>query len=239
MLGGKFGNVDRFFSSLEWRWSLANLFWGIGALGSVVLPAWAVKTMELFASYSPLSWVLAGFIGLVLWCACFLVYAVAHTLYVKSRFNARSMNSGQFVDPMAKIFERKRVFLNDFCLPTSPVIQDKVFVDCEIIGPANIFLAIGNRVDEILLPNCDAVVLPPNASFANGYTLFNTSFRRCSFQRVTFFLSEQEYQHVKHLRWLNWISYLPDSELPLLSQAGQNPAIDHQPPEDTAEEKQP
>lgn len=229
-------NIDRFFSKLEWRWSLANMLWGTGAIASATLPAWAVRTLEVFSEYSPLSWVLAGFAGLAIYCLCFLTFAWAHAINVRARFNDRSMNSGGFVDPLAKVYERERIFLNDFCLPTNPYIRDKLFIDCEIIGPANLFLAIGNRVDEILLPHCDAVVLPSGATFYNGYTLANTTFRRCSFQRVTFFVSQEEYQFVKDLNWLNWISYSPDSDLPLLTASNQDAKIERQSQPDTEEE---
>lgn len=228
--------IDRFFSKVEWRWSLANMLWGVGAIASATLPAWAVRTMELFSEFSPLSWVLAGFAGLAVYCLCYLFFAWARTIHVRSRFNDRIMNSGGFVDPMAKVFERKRIFLNDFCLPTNPYITDKSFIDCEIIGPANLFLAVKNRVDQIQLPDCDAVVLPPDGKFYNGYTLINSTFRRCSFHRVTFFVSQAEYESVKDLGWLNWISYAPDSDLPLLAKPDQNAETERQSQPDTEEE---
>ncbi|MBL6600016.1 MAG: hypothetical protein ISP41_14085 [Alphaproteobacteria bacterium] len=217
--------IDRFFSKIEWRWSLANMLWGTGALASATLPAWAVSAMEIFSQYAPLSWIAAGFVGFIVFCVGFLVYSKAHQIYVRSRFNARSISSGAYVDPMAKMFERKRIFLSDFCLPSSQVINDKNFVDCEIIGPANLYLAYGNKADEPVLPKCDATVLFPGAKFFNGITLIDCNFRRCSFQRVTFFVSDAEYPLVKNLDWLNWICYLPDSQLPLLAndqQDGQN-----------------
>jgi len=47
-------NIDRFFSKLEWRWSLANMLWGLGAIASATMPAWAVKTMEFMSECAPL-----------------------------------------------------------------------------------------------------------------------------------------------------------------------------------------
>lgn len=211
-------SLDRFFSKLEWRWSLANFFWSAGAFASATLPAWAVSAMNIFSEYAPLSWVGAGLTGFLLFCFGFFVFAVARERLVRARYNARAMSKGSFANPLEKIFERQRIYLNDFALPSNPYIHDKTFIDCEIIGPCNIFLVTGNRVDEPMPPKCDAAVLPPDTKIFNSYSLTNCSFRRCLFQRITFFVSHEEYQSAKKVEWLNWVTYCPDSELPLLNQ---------------------
>lgn len=214
-------NIDRFFARLEWRWSLANFIWGAWAIASVTLPAWAVKTANLFSDYSPVSWVGAGVLGFLVFCFGFFVYAHARFRLVQARYNERSLEIGATADPLAKVFEKKRIFLNQFAMPSNPFINGKTFVDCEIIGPANIFLASGNRVDEPQLPSCDGAVLSPNATSFNSYSFINCAFRRCSFQRINFFISDEEYQNAPNIRgldWINWITFLPDSDLPLFQE---------------------
>jgi hypothetical protein len=211
MFGGMLkNNIDDFFSKLEWRWSLANLLWGAGLVASATVPAWAVATMEKFAAYAPLSWVLAGLSGFLVFCLGFYVYALARERVVWSRYNDRSLERGGNANPMEKTFEKKRVFLNEFCLPSNPFVHDKIFIDCEIVGPANIHLRFGNNVSDSLLPRCDAAVLPPEVTPGNAYSFTNCVFRRCSFQRVTFFVSQAEYENAKDTAWLNWISTTPD-----------------------------
>jgi hypothetical protein len=99
-------------------------------------------------------------------------------------------------------------------------------VDCEFVGPANVYLVASNRVDEPRIPICDAVVVAPNQVVYNCFNFVGCTFRRCTFHRVTFILSDSEYKRTPNARsfdWLNWISYLPDRELPLfVSQDAEN-----------------
>ena len=210
--------IDSFFARLEWRWSLANMLWGAGAVASATVPAWAVRATNIFVEYRPLSWVAAGFIGFLIFCLGFFVYALARHRLVRARYNARLLSQGSYIDPLASVFERKRIFLNDFALPSNPHIHGKTFVDCEFVGPANLYLVAGNRIDEPRIPVCDAVVVAPNQVVFNCFNFVGCTFRRCTFHRVTFILSDSEYRvtpNARNFDWLNWISYLPDRELPL------------------------
>lgn len=221
-------NLDRFFSSLEWRWSLANLLWGTSALLATGLPAWAVWTMNLLSDFAPLSWVGAGFSGFLLFCLGFWVYAQARFRVVRARFASRSLEKGGNANPMEQVFERRRIFLNEFALPSSPFITDKTFVDCEIIGPCNIYLIAGCNVSETKLPNCDAIVLDSESKPFNAYGFIDCTFRRCSFQRVTFILAEQEYENFKHLTWMQWISGVPE-QIPVLDAPKGEEQLDAEP----------
>jgi hypothetical protein len=202
-------NLDRFFSKLEWQWSLANLVWGLGALASVGLPAWAVKTMSWFSAFAPLSWVSAGLMGFLLFCFGFYVYSVARGRVVRARYDVRALEKGGNANPMEKVFERKRIFINEFALPSGTFITDKTFVNCEIIGPANIYLVAGNSVNDTILPNCDAVAIEHSVQPFNSYGFISCTFRNCSFQRITFLISEKEYANFNHLPWLQWIAGAP------------------------------
>jgi hypothetical protein len=207
-------NLDRFFSQLEWRWSLANLLWGVGVLASATLPAWAVGSMNIFSAYAPLSWVLAGMIGFLLFCLGFTLYAVAKHKVVRSRYDAKALEAGGGANPLERTFQKKRIFLNQFCMPSNPYVHDKTFIDCEIIGPANIYLAGNNNISDVLLPKCDAVVLSQPVMPLNAYGFTSCTFQRCSFQRVTFLVSRKEYDMSKGQWWLNWIAESCEPTLP-------------------------
>ncbi|SMH56666.1 hypothetical protein [Maritimibacter sp. HL-12] len=209
-------SLDRFFSKLEWQWSLANLLWGAGAIAFTALPAWAVRTVGIMSEYAPLSWVLSGMAGFMIFVLGFYVYSIARGRVVRARYDNRALAKGGSANPMDKVFERKRIYINEFILPSSPALFDKTFVDCELIGPANIFLSFGNRLDDLVLPRSDAIAIRDGVSVFNMYQLGGCTFRRCSFQRITFFVSEAEYAHFKGSEMLNWISFVPDSEFPLL-----------------------
>lgn len=193
----------------------------------------------MFSEYTPFSWVAAGFMGLLVYAICVALYGFGQSRSVRSRYDARFLVASGGVDPMARVFEGKRIFLNDFVLPSNPVVMGKTFVDCEIVGPANIFLEMGNSVDDVRPGMVDAVALSGERKFYNGFLFRDCKFRGCTFHRVTVFLERKEALAQKDLNWLNWISPMPQQGIVL---ADANPTlIEHQKPQspkEIAEERQ-
>lgn len=215
--------INRGLSGLEWRWSLGAFIWGaIFPAGSFAIPAWATRATGVFAEYAPLSWVVAGFAGLILYALAVALYGIGMRSSVRSRYDAKFMQSSGGVDPLAKVFEGKRIFLNDFVLPSNPVVDGKNFVDCEIVGPANAYMEDNNNINDVRLGLVDAVALSGERLFYNGYLFRNCTFRNCTFHRITLFIKPEEVPRIQNLDWLNWISPLPlQPELPGTEPVGQ------------------
>lgn len=237
---GLLKKLDRFFSGIEWKLSLGTVLWGlIVPAGSFALPAWGVKMLGHFSEYAPLSWIVAGFSGLLLYAVSVALIGFGRGRNIRAKYNARLIASTGGVDPMAKVFEDKRIFLNDFVLPSNPSIESKTFVNCEIVGPANLYLQFDNNIRDIRIGKIDAVALKPESVFLNGIFLRNCTFRGCTFHRVTLFFSPTEAPANQHLEWINWITPLPDQgQLPgteLTSIEDQRP----QQPQDTQEDTPP
>lgn len=133
----RMGQVSRFLKGLEWRLSLWTFIQGSSLVGSFVLPAWAVSAANLFAAYSPASWVIAGFAGLLIFSVSFALVAWGRSRWIRARYDSKMMARGAYVDSMAKTYEDQRIYLNELCLPSYPVLEQKTFINCEIIGPAN------------------------------------------------------------------------------------------------------
>jgi len=203
------GRVNRFFANLEWRASLATMAWGSGAVFSAALPAWAVSVMDMFSDYAPLSWVAAGFVGLLAYGLFLALRGYGATRSVRAKYDARFFAESGAVDPLSKVFEGKRIYLNNFVLPSNPIVEGKTFVDCEIVGPANLYLEIDNNINDVKSDAVDAVALNTSRAFSNGFTVKSCTFRNCTFHRITLFIDPSMVQHVLHLRWLNWIAPLP------------------------------
>jgi hypothetical protein len=204
-------NIERWITWLDSGWTVGKFIWGSGLMASFGLAAWGVWAARIFADYSPLSWVVAGFIGGLIWVMCLYISALAYKLRVVTAYNARFLDKGVLVNPLDALFERKRILLNDFVLPSHRLIG-KVFVDCDLIGPANIYLHSGNRADPIREPKFDAVWLSPAAAFDNGFVFKNCIFKNCSFQRVTMFASIENYPMWKDDKRMNWISINPHDD---------------------------
>lgn len=194
----------------EWRLSLATVIWSLVVpVGSFALPAWATEAAGVFSDYAPLSWVAAGFVGLLVYAVAVFVYGTGQQRSVRARYDAKFMKETGGVDPMAKVFENNRIFLNDFILPSSPTVDGKTFVDCDIVGPANMFLEADNAINNIKPGAVDAVSLDGKTPFHNGFIFRNCTFRGCTFHRVTLFFTPHEALQNAHLEWLNWITEMP------------------------------
>jgi hypothetical protein len=204
-LGTKFLHwSDRF---INW-WSAAA---GAGVLTVGGLTAWAASAAQLLVAYSPFSWIATGILGALVTGTTFFLVQAAARLRLRTRFDARSLEGPSPVNPLEKTFINRRIYLNDFVLPSLTAIARKTFIDCEIVGPANLYWWRGNSATDLVGPQMDAVYFEPNRRFFNGITLDNCVFRGCSFQRITLFVGAPEYPAVKDNGILNWISETPVS----------------------------
>lgn len=217
--------LQKITTQIEWRWTFAQAILGLPALiASFALPAWAAKAVPMLEQFEPLSWVIAGFFGLGFGVGLFALSAWARGKWVRSSYDSRMLAQGGAVDPLEKTFERKRIYLNEFCLPSHPLVEDKTFIDCEIIGPANILFVSGNNITQGRYPVCDAVRLKedliPNA---NCYLFRDCIFRGCNFSRITFFVPHQETEMFRNYNLVRWITGSPydQGELELTEGEGQ------------------
>jgi hypothetical protein len=124
----------------------------------------------------------------------------------------RAHLSGELINPLDTTFEKKRIFLNDFVLPSHTFIENKNFIDCDLIGPANVYFPANNQAAPIRLPVIDAVWLSAEARFTNGFIFYNCLFRNCSFQRITMFASIENYESWKDNPNINWIGIPPSPD---------------------------
>lgn len=197
-------------AGLGWRLSLGSFIWAVAfPLGSFAFPAWATRAAGVLSEYAPLSWVVAGFVGLLAYAVAVALYGYGQSRAVRARYDSKFLAETGGVDPLAKVFEGKRIYLNDFILPSNPFVDGKTFVECEIVGPANIFFQINNAVNNVRPGMVDAVALADGGQFYNGFTFRNCTFRGCTFHRVTLFLTAEEARQIQHLTWMNWISEIP------------------------------
>jgi hypothetical protein len=142
----------------RWLW---GAFQGSTLLASFGVSAWAAWAAEIFSKYAPLSWVLAGFVGAALWAFIRIMWAIAMRIRVRARYDANFLRHGSDFNPLDLTFERKRIYINDFVLPSHPLIEGKTFIDCDIIGPANIYFDTTTNATSIRVPKVEGVWLHP------------------------------------------------------------------------------
>lgn len=183
---------------------------------SFALPAWATHATGLFSEYAPASWVVAGFMGLLLAAVSSALVSFSRGRWIRSNYDNAMLEKKSGVDPLERTFERKRIYLNEFALPSHPIVEGKTFIDCEIIGPQNVILQYGNQLAEPKEPKLDAVLMHEASQPSNGLIFRNCTFRGCSFIRVTVLVHISEYPTFRVLNWINWITPHPDGPNQLL-----------------------
>jgi hypothetical protein len=207
--------VATFVSAIEtgkWAWITFQL---APMLASFGVTAWAVWAADLFSQYTPLSWIGAGIVGALVWGVVRVLHAAAWRVRVRARYDARFLEHGASFNPLDLTFERKRIYVNDFVLPSHPTVEGKTFIDCDIIGPANIYFGPTSVAAPIRSPRVDGVWLHPDARFVNGFTFDNCIFRNCSFQRITLFASAENYEGWRNNVNISWIGVPPSPEMVL------------------------
>lgn len=204
------GKRDRFSRLDTWlslgQWAVK----GFIAVSAVAIPAWAAKAANILSAYAPFSWVAIGIGSAAVLAGAYALWGWGRQRHRRASYDKRMLQRGGYVDPLEKTFERKRIYLNEFVLPSHPLVEDKTFIDCEIIGPANVLLELGNNIDQVRYPFCDTVLMHEEARPNNGYIFRNCTFRGCSLQRITFLVPVVQYQMTRGVNWLNWITPHPD-----------------------------
>ncbi|MEX2138229.1 MAG: hypothetical protein WD894_03155 [Pirellulales bacterium] len=163
----------------------------VSTVGGAVMAYLAAATTWLSA-YGPIAWggaFLAAFIliGLAWW-----TIGVAESRYHLNRFIKRRALTAD-INPLDDHFTRRRIKLIDFFHPFYRPNQAVKFQDCELFGPAVIYLRTGVTFLHSELLSCEAVIVKPNSKVVGATVFESCTFERCKIYGVTFFLSKGDY----------------------------------------------
>lgn len=100
------------------------------------------------------------------WCAVLMGFLVASAAWAavnvaKERLAVRrtmekwAAKVADSVNPLDDAFHQKRLSLSDLANPVTRKIENKKFTNCELIGPANIFLLKDLRISNVTFIDCD------------------------------------------------------------------------------------
>ena len=206
--------MDWIKKASAWLW---NNFDRVTLLGG-----WAVSAgflpylLSLNHGVTPVGYGIASIIGI-------LAFATFRALWVRARLWAidvkhreiLSADSSAF-DPMAGIYQSKRLFLKDLVPLGRRFVGERKFINCEIIGPGNIVVALGkpNGLPAIFQNNIfydvDCVQITSEKNSLNAIYFPGCDFDGCSFFNLNLLFYERS-----HDNW-NWITPISDSP-PLLT----------------------
>lgn len=107
-----------------------------------VLSAWLSTGVERIAALGAFGWFSAGLIGFFLSSVGFALISRTKLWRIESKRQAMLLGEGSAFDPMARVYENKRLYLKDLAPLGRNNVDRKKFVNCEIIGPGNIVVCL-------------------------------------------------------------------------------------------------
>src|SRR5260221_8935453 len=123
---------------LAWFWGdITKIALLLGWAMSFVVPAWATWAVEALRAWAPLSWVGAGFLGVLIAAIGYAIFARGRLWFINARITDEFYKTADRINPLDDTFRNRRISIADLISPIEPVIRGKTFIDCELIGPAN------------------------------------------------------------------------------------------------------
>lgn len=189
-----FSKIHKFFLHSEWKLSLwdmlprASIF-----MTSFVVPAWATYYVSLFQDYSPLSWVIAGFLGMLAWSTIKLIMALAAKWQSNKILADKYVEHKHTINPLDDVFTKKKIDVSDFFSPIGESVSNKTFKKCEIHGIGAIALIDGNAITgNSRLHSCNLVEIP-NGTMKSGpeVAFYDSQFIDCKFYFLTIYLDPE------------------------------------------------
>ncbi len=211
---------------LSWintRWALFDRIWpvAVAAIGGGVL-TWLTDFM---GAYAPASYGFGAGLAALMWLAGSLLVDASKTRRLKNKQYESLREPKSEFDPLASTFEKKRIWVEDLFLPGYPVVEDKTFLDCEFVGPANIMLVGDGHLTGVTLSNCDLILITPpetphNAKFFKSCLIKGGGIFFC-----TLYCNEHTYRMLRKEMTgdANWLSATPH-KLPNWPELSQRPA---------------
>lgn len=188
---------NRLFRFIRWaaekvldNW-LSILFLG-GATGAVTYLA---KVSAFLQPYAPLSWAVAGLFAFLSLTGALALYGIYSSRRALARFEDRRGDGGT-VDPRQDLFTKRTIKLGDFYHPFFRPTENVKFQDCDLFGPAIVFLS-GTHLKGNNFEQCDFVITAENASSSTAMAFKDCTFLDCTFYRVMFLVDQAFYDKIK------------------------------------------
>lgn len=174
-------------------------FWPWVPAGIVaVLGGFLASGVEQINQYGSLGWFLAGLFAFFLSAAAFALLARARLWRIDSAIRGRDIGDGSPFDPMAKVYQNKRLYLRDLAPSGRRAVIGKTFINCEIIGPG-VAMLMTRSSEELAWPtmqnnrmhDVDCIEMDPNVLSSLAVYFPDCNFQNCHFFNLALLFSER------------------------------------------------
>jgi hypothetical protein len=191
--------INEIFQRWEWRLSLYQILSGGGILSTALITGWIASAQDWVNQYGALGWWIAALTGAL--AATLICVGIASLRYFMARASAVRTWSERVTDinPLDSQFNRRRIHLQSIVDPIGSRIIGKQFVNCELVGPANIFISPNSRLMGATFIQCDVVIAKDGAFAYNVIALENSEILNCTLWRCALFVTSDAVPHFQRM----------------------------------------
>ncbi|GAA4750212.1 hypothetical protein GCM10023264_15900 [Sphingomonas daechungensis] len=198
--------IDRWIS----RASNAVTFWTIVPSGFVgLVSGYLASSVGLISQYGAWGWFTAGLLAFFVSSISFGAIARTKLWRIEAKHRARLTGDSSPFDPMATVYENKRLYLRDLAPLGRRYVLGKRFIDCEIIGPGVAMVGITSDPSKPSLMrnshtldgvDCIEVDPDPARRSTQAIEFVDCDFDGCKFYHMSLLFSARENET------LHWIT---------------------------------
>jgi hypothetical protein len=186
----------------QWCWDRVSGNWAtLAALAGGAGMSYLAAISTWLKPYAPISWAFTGLTGCLFLAAVFYLICKGRCLWTHTTITkAFHEQNAHTINPFDSVFQKKRINISELISPFDRVIKDKTFIDCDIIGPANVGLN-ATRPGGASVSSCGwfesgGVVTKDTTHVPFGILLQDCTFLRCRIYGLTLFIPGSAYSHI-------------------------------------------
>lgn len=167
---------------------------------------------DFLQQYAPASWWFGGLLGTSLFVFIIWLGAKIRLEWIKGRFARQVHKQVDHFNPLDSEFQKLRMNIHHLSNPVGRRIEGKRFIDCELIGPANIIIYQNCRIDSVGFIGCDVVVGAPKATINNVVSLKDVVIFGGAIYRATVFIHPDMVKKFRKSN-MNFVTLTGDPEI--------------------------
>lgn len=175
--------IQRILDRAESRLALYFTLGGSSVVG--VITGWISTYSEWVSQFGAVGWVFSGLIAAVITSLVVLMAVIIRVQWIKGRAINKWFEEVDDFNPMDEQFHKKRISIRHLEDPAAAKIDGKTFVNCDLIGPANIVFLEGSNLSHTGFYNCDIVPVKEDVPIQNAIGFSNVTITRSRIIRAT------------------------------------------------------
>lgn len=164
-----------------------------------IVSAYLANGVSWINQYGAWGWFMSGLAAFLTSSVAFALIARTKIWRVEARSRARTIGDSSPFDPMARVYENKRLYLRDLAPLGRRQVIGKTFINCEIIGPGAVVLGlrVSDKNPPPLMKNSgtfdvDCIEIDPSVRSQLAVEFYDCDFDGCKFYHMSLLFTERQ-----------------------------------------------